>query len=262
MTENLFRLGDAAADDAAASRLVCFPYAGGSARIFRSWPAVAGRDVSVLSVVLPGRGVRLRDRLEEDIRTLARGIVDDLLRVATDRPFGFFGHSMGGLVAYECVLELVRRGATTPDVLAMASTPAPDVVPVLASDAGGTDSDGQIQARMQALGTDSAEILDHGAAMAMLLPGIRADFRAFDTYRHGQEPPVSVPILAWAGTRDHFVPPAYVAAWAAYTTGTFRMTTVPEGHSYIEEQAWQIVPRVVRVLGKSPQAMENGSPDA
>ena len=43
----------------AAIKLLCFPYAGGSASLFRSWAAALPGDVEISGVELPGRGGRM-----------------------------------------------------------------------------------------------------------------------------------------------------------------------------------------------------------
>lgn len=66
--------------------LFCSPYAGGGTSIFRTWAEDLPAAVDVCPVLLPGRD-------------------DRLLEV----PFAFFGHSMGGLIAFELARELRRQ---------------------------------------------------------------------------------------------------------------------------------------------------------
>lgn len=55
-------------------RLFCFPYAGGAAHIFRSWPASLPPFVDVYAVQPPGRGFRMLSILARKLaRTLNRG---------------------------------------------------------------------------------------------------------------------------------------------------------------------------------------------
>jgi surfactin synthase thioesterase subunit len=44
-----------------------------------------------------------------------------------DRPFGFFGHSLGSLLVYEVALELRRRALPTPIFLAVSANTAPQM---------------------------------------------------------------------------------------------------------------------------------------
>ena len=81
-------------------RLFCFPYAGAGAAMFRTWPDFLPPDVEVCPVQFPGRGTRLAERpftqLEPLVQELHRALAP-----LFDKPFAFFGYSLGALVAFE-----------------------------------------------------------------------------------------------------------------------------------------------------------------
>src|SRR5437868_14379522 len=91
----------------ASLRLFCFPYAGGSSAIYHAWQRHLPPSVEVCAVELPGRGGRHReepfDRIEPLVEALAQALLPYL-----DRPFAFFGHSMGSLLSFE-LARLLRR---------------------------------------------------------------------------------------------------------------------------------------------------------
>src|SRR2546423_1180212 len=78
-------------------RLFCFPYAGGNAIVFRNWQQSLPSVVEVCPVQLPGRGGRTMEppytSLNEMVRAVANGLLPFL-----DKPFTFFGHSMGSIL--------------------------------------------------------------------------------------------------------------------------------------------------------------------
>src|ERR1700755_2123431 len=84
-------------------RLFCFHHAGGSAALFRRWPASLP-EFDVCAVQLPGRGSRMIEPALESIPALVDGIAPAILPLL-DRPYMLFGHSMGSAVA----LELAQR---------------------------------------------------------------------------------------------------------------------------------------------------------
>lgn len=85
-------------------RLFCLPYAGGGASIFRTW-SESLPIVEICPIQLPGRERRIAeppfDRLEPLLQSLTAAILPYL-----DKPFALFGHSMGGLLAFELVRSL------------------------------------------------------------------------------------------------------------------------------------------------------------
>ena len=84
-----------------ALRLFCFPYAGGSASLFRNWRATLDPQIEVIGVQLPGRGMRWEEAPAVDFGLLANLVTDAIVRVAGSVRFGFFGHSMGALLMFE-----------------------------------------------------------------------------------------------------------------------------------------------------------------
>src|SRR5215207_163972 len=97
----------------ASVRLFCFPYAGGDAQVYRAWSRHLPPSVEVLAARLPGRGPRIK---EAPFRDLAPLIVAVASAVAPylDRPFAFFGHSMGALISFELARLLRERGVCGP----------------------------------------------------------------------------------------------------------------------------------------------------
>ncbi|WP_236655590.1 thioesterase II family protein, partial [Streptacidiphilus carbonis] len=77
-----------------ASRLVCFPHAGGAANAFTRLSAALPRDIELLAVQYPGRQDRRAEPCAEDIQELAAGAAEALAGY-TDQPLFLLGHSMG-----------------------------------------------------------------------------------------------------------------------------------------------------------------------
>src|SRR5688572_27417607 len=94
----------------AALRLLCYPYAGGSASLFGRWARKLPAGVELWALQPPGRETRLAEpaphRMSELVSRLACAVEPHL-----DVPFAVFGHSLGALVCYELLQELRRRGA-------------------------------------------------------------------------------------------------------------------------------------------------------
>src|SRR5215207_8603838 len=94
-------------------RLFCFPYAGGGTAIFRDWAGGLPTAIEVCPVVLPGRGSRMGEspltRLSAVVEQLARAITPYL-----DKPFAFFGHSMGAFIGFELARSLRRQAGVEP----------------------------------------------------------------------------------------------------------------------------------------------------
>ena len=84
----------------AAARIFCLPFAGGRAQIFNGWPEGVPPEVEVVALQLPGRAARVQEDPFERLEPLLEALLE-ALGPELDRPYYLFGHSMGGLVAFE-----------------------------------------------------------------------------------------------------------------------------------------------------------------
>src|SRR5438105_12636226 len=108
--------------------LFCFPYAGGAAQIFRRWQEAfpPEKQVQVYAVQYPGRASRLPEPPFTDCRAMVEALAPSVVPL-TDRPFAFFGHSMGAIVAFELARLLRGRHGREPARLFVSGRRAPQV---------------------------------------------------------------------------------------------------------------------------------------
>src|ERR1700694_2711560 len=109
-------------------RLFCFPYAGAGASIFRAWPDGLPTDVEVCPVQFPGRGTRLMERPFTRLSPLVEALAQALVPLL-DKPFAFFGHSLGALVGFELARQLRRQTGVQPVRLFVSADRAPQIPP-------------------------------------------------------------------------------------------------------------------------------------
>jgi surfactin synthase thioesterase subunit len=187
--------------------------------------------VCVLAVQYPGRQDRRAEPAAEDIGELARGIADALEPWADEGPMAFFGHSMGSVVAFETARELERTAGTGPVVLFASGRRAPGI---LRDERVHQGDDDAILAELQRLnGTESALLRDD-ELVRMMLPAIRSDYRAVETYTCPPDATVRAPIVALIGNDDPRVGVDEAREWARHTTGGFALHTFPGGHFYLQ----------------------------
>jgi medium-chain acyl-[acyl-carrier-protein] hydrolase len=215
----------------AALRLFCFPYAGGSAQIFRSWSQRLPPSVEVCAVQLPGRGNRLREPPCTDLDTLVRTLAEALLSYL-DKPFAFFGHSMGALICFELAHRLRERESPGPIQLFVSSHRAPQL-----------DRDGpasydlpepEFLEELRRINGTPREVLEHPELIQLMLPFLRADFELVQAYRYPPRPPLDTPITALGGLRDEDVSREQLAGWREQTTAQFSLHMLPGDHFFIQ----------------------------
>lgn len=210
--------------------LFCFPYAGGSANVFRHWRSSLPSEVSVCLVHVPGRGKRVNERPFTRLNCLVEAIADQIcgeLRY----PFAFYGHSMGAMISFELARELRRRYGIEPTRLFLSGRPAPHLVrsgPM----AFNLPHDDFIAILRELNGTPR-ELLDDPEFAELFLPALRADFEIVDTYEYRPEPRLSCPITVYGGLQDEVAPVAELLQWKELTLAAFRVRWFPGDHFFI-----------------------------
>lgn len=212
----------------ARARLFCFPHAGGTSSTFRDWPEqLPNLDVCV--VQLPGRERRLMEtpfsRMRPLVQTLARSL-------PWDKPFAFFGHSLGALVGFELARELRRGHLPLPFHLVVSAHAAPQV-PITHTPPRYLLPDQELIAELRNLAGTQEEVLRDASMMQLVLPVLRADFAVNETYVYEPEAPLHCPITAFGGIEDREVKPKDLQAWREHTKSSFSVRRFPGGHFYL-----------------------------
>jgi medium-chain acyl-[acyl-carrier-protein] hydrolase len=213
-------------------RLFCFPYAGAGALIFHKWSDALPRDIEVCPIQLPGRGTRLT----EPPFTKLPGLVEALARVLVpllDKPFAFFGHSLGALIGFELARQIRRQHGLHPVRLFVSAGRAPQI-PHRARPIH-TLPDNEFLTELRRLNGTPRELLDHEELMEVMLPILRADFALYETYLYSAEPPLTCPISAFGGLQDRKVSASDLEAWRSQTSASFSLRLSPGDHFFLKE---------------------------
>ena len=214
-------------DHAADRRLFCFPHAGGGTSTgpiddLPAWDTVRVR--------LPARESRFAEAPFERMAALVTALADALDRYL-DRPFAFFGHSMGAAIAFELARQLRRRGMPLPATLIASGARAPQFRRNHAPPPPPTRA--AFVEELRRLQGISAEVLDDPAFMRGILPALEADATLYRTYVYTEEPPLPCPIRAYGGEDDPNVLREHLAGWREQTAASFAMRVFSGGHFYL-----------------------------
>ncbi|WP_329375198.1 thioesterase II family protein [Streptomyces sp. NBC_01483] len=207
------------------------PHAGGSASFYFPFSEALSGDVDVLVAQYPGRQERHREPSITDIRELAVAVHAALTADGLDDvPLALFGHSMGALVAYEMSGLLEERGVSVGHLFVSGCRGA--AVPNDLQGLHARDDDALL-AELAAMGGTDVKLLSHPDIRQMVLPPLRADFRAVETYWHRPRQPLQVPVTALIGDVDPRVQPAAAQAWSGLTLGSYELRIFHGDHFFL-----------------------------
>lgn len=231
-----------------ASRLVCFPHAGGAASYYHSLSQVLAPRIEVLAVQYPGRQDRRHERLIDDIGELADRICA-VIPGRNEPPCAFFGHSMGATVAFEVARRLRLQHLAGPEWLFVSGRRAPSRARAgtvhLRDDRG-------LVAELRRLGSTDPRILSDPELLATILPATRNDYRAIETYTCPPGATVDCPITALIGDADQQTPLDDAIAWREHSTAAFDVQVLPGGHFYLDSCRPQVADSIAAALASIP----------
>ncbi|WP_257004047.1 thioesterase II family protein [Streptomyces sp. SA15] len=238
-------------------RLFLFHHAGGSHQMFRDWVGRLPSDWEICLTDAPGRGLLSQTPPVRDVRSLVRGFLEELL-LWLDRPFAFFGHSMGALVAHELTLALRDARLPLPVWLGVSGRGCPRSVLARPTSLHRLPAD-RLRTEVGRMGGTPEQVVRDAELWDLLEPVLRADFELVETWRPdaGRALRVPVPLSAFGGTRDPLVAPAELAGWADY--GDFGGCHLFEGgHFYFAPPANRVPETVTREIRTALTGMPAG----
>ncbi|WP_129843213.1 alpha/beta fold hydrolase [Streptomyces sp. RFCAC02] len=224
-------------------RLICLPHAGGSASFFFPFSQDLARSADVLAVQYPGRQDRLEEPPVASVPELADALTEALLPYA-DRPLAFFGHSMGAALAFEIARRFERDKGLVAAALIVSGRRAPGTH---RAEALHLRDDDAIVAEITSLAGTDSRVLGDKELLRLVLPAIRADYRAIETYVYTPGPPLSCPVHVLTGTDDPKVGAAEAEAWRDATAGPFTLRRYDGGHFFVSRHRQEVV-RVIEGL--------------
>jgi len=212
-------------------RLFCFPPAGAGAGIYRRWTTELSPEIDVFRILPPGRESRLRESRCTDIEAYLDGLVPELLPLL-NKPFAFFGHSMGSLIAYSLAQRLNRAYSILPRHLFVSSFHPPHAIPnENIGDLPQEDFIRELRSRYDGI---PDQLLEEPELLELLLLIIRADLAIVENYRYDPQHPISCPISAFGGYSDNWVSEPQLLEWRDHTSAEFDISMYPGNHYFLD----------------------------
>jgi surfactin synthase thioesterase subunit len=229
-------------DAAAPARLFCFPYAGGGSMIYHRWPDGLKGVAEVLAVQPPGRESRMGEKPYTRLTDMCEGLYESVLPLL-DRPFVFFGHSMGAVLAFELARMLAREAGREPLHLYVSARDAPQ----LPSDEPETYNlpEPEFIDYVINLNGTPREVLENAELRQLVLPPLRADFSVCQTYRFGGGQPLGCPITAFGGLSDR-IGRERLEAWREHTASAFELRMFPGDHFFVNTELQSVLAVIAR----------------
>ncbi|SFS02550.1 thioesterase II family protein [Anaeromicropila populeti] len=227
-------------------QLICFPYLGGYASAFTDVIQGLEDDIEVWVVNPPGHG-GCSIPLKENIDSLISFYYSQIKEIIKPECL-FFGHSMGGVVAYFLVQKILecKEVETSHIQLAISASGIPSE---FENKSYSTLSDEDLIAHVVSYGGMPDEILAEKSLLDFLVPVFRADFKVLETAAVHLFEKMDVPAYIIWGNQDNIVSLQAALQWSEYFKREIKLIIIGEGdHMFLHSQAPVVADHLMKIL--------------
>lgn len=229
-----------------AIKLFCFPFAGGTARFYSPWEEQLKPGVDLRAMELAGRGRRITEPMYEDMKALLQDLLDSIRPELFQGPYAFFGHSMGGLIAYELALMIKEQGLPAPKHIFFSGRCAPGIERKRTIYHQLSDED--FKEEVMKLGAAPREIFEEPELANLFLPILRNDFRVSETHTYSKEiTALEYDISVLVGKGEPYTEHE-IASWHHHTQKRCSIHYFPGGHFFINQHKDWILQYITKTL--------------
>lgn len=225
-------------------RLVCLAHAGGGASTFIRWAQLMPPWLELCAVKLPGREERISHPFPRSISDIVAAVLAEL-ETLPSAPLALFGHSFGGIIAFEIAHELAS--SKNPVSVFFPSAVRSPQLPNQRSLLHQLPDEELARQLLNARGLSEA-LLARPQLLKVVIPIIRADLTLYERYEMWRERSLDCVIVALGGHEDLLVDTYELDGWAEVTTGEFRKEMVDGGHFFIRDNAAAVTAILVRTI--------------
>jgi medium-chain acyl-[acyl-carrier-protein] hydrolase len=228
-------------------RIFCFHYAGGGSSVYRLWGDHIIDGVDLIAIQLPGRENRFGESLIKKIDSIIETLYNNFLGL-NDKPYIFFGHSLGALVAFEFARKLQQQNHPNLKHLIVSGSRAPHL-PIRRKPIYNLPDQALLKEIRKYNGIPQDLLIEKELLMEIMLPIIRADFTISDLYQCSPEIKLKTPITAFGGIDDNTFPFEDLLKWELHTD-IFNYECFTGNHFFIKSSFQKVIKSINAILAK------------
>jgi acyl transferase domain-containing protein/surfactin synthase thioesterase subunit/NADPH-dependent curcumin reductase CurA/NADP-dependent 3-hydroxy acid dehydrogenase YdfG/aryl carrier-like protein len=216
--------------DAKKLKLFMFHSMGAGASMFAHFLYNPPLDCDVYCIQLPGRENRSDETAYTDLQPLLRDLETAMLPLL-DGDFAIYGHSYGGIIAFETSRLLRRKYGKHPVHLFASATMAPQMTLTWKNRDVMRESTISSNSEQKLIGLMS--YIDDLDFVKKILPGMRRDMPLLMGYDYQEEEPLPCPITVFSAIEDEVTLPEEMTVWKEQTSSRFRQELVHGDHWFV-----------------------------
>lgn len=224
--------------------LFCLPFAGGSRYSYTLFNRYLPPHIELVSLDVPGRGTRFSEPPLDQLDAIAEDVLEQI-RGQLDRPFAFFGHSMGTILAYLLCEKLEQQDLPMPLQLFLSGRCGPafedrkrrwHALPKA-----------EFLEKLFELGGSPGEVLQEERLMELMEPVLRADFKAVEDFSYGKLRRFDLPLTVMIG-KDEQITLDEAFSWQEISSRPLSFHAFEGGHFFIFDHPAKITELLIEAL--------------
>ncbi|WP_374964208.1 thioesterase II family protein [Lysinibacillus sp. RS5] len=224
-------------------RIFCFPWAGGGASFYKEYFSNIHHEIEICPVQLPGRENRYGENFYENMESLCEDFLEEMGAILEEKPYIFWGHSMGGIISYYLVQMIAKRGGNLPIHLFLSAS-APPKKKVM-------QNKRSINQLLRENGTQE-EIIKNQELLDIYLPILLADLKLLESININHlNRELAVPTTIFGGKNDSMLPTEELIDWRNFVKEVRDILVYSGGHMYIRNNREQLLRDIEEILLKT-----------
>lgn len=147
-------------------------------------------------------------------------------------PYALFGHSMGGLIAYELYFKFIESGYNPPSHIFLSAIKPPHLKSKNISNL----PDEQFKEEIMSYSPVQEKILKNQVLSDIFLPILKADFKVFENYTFSKSrKKLNCPVTVFFAENDN-ISYEEIYQWNNYTISGFDIHTFHDDHFFINKE--------------------------
>ncbi|XP_072169991.1 phenolphthiocerol/phthiocerol polyketide synthase subunit C-like [Diadema setosum] len=257
------------------AQLICFPSVGEGPTMFAKWKRqLDDRNIQMITVQMPGWERREQEKPLQNFTDIVTKLADLILPTLIRGHFVFFGHSIGGLIAFELAHYLKENYNISPAHLFISSWFSPTLEYPRPEDLKENGHTYRTMQRIVNSHVDSSRpqtangnsfkfsffepsTFSTARRKNALIPSIQAAIVMCKKYRHVHKDKLHCSLTVLGGKDDDFISPNLLDNWKKeiHPSARFQKILLPGKHMYILFASKPVLKEIMAVMEKS----ENGS---
>ena len=227
--------------------LFCIPHAGGNGTCYALFGEFFPNSVRVVPLDLPGKGRRCREQRLVCMEAMGRDLLEQMRPTAHTGPYAIFGHSMGGLLAFECARQAHKIALPLPRALFISAAATPDKVRTGMDRPVSELQPGELWEYIIRMGGTPPGVALSADLKRYMEPLLVADFSALESWRPAPCDPLPVAIHACIGM-DDTVTEKEARQWQQYSSMAGTVRSFSGGHFYIQHHGRELAEHITHTL--------------